>query len=117
MGPAMVVRLFLLITVSSLVIGCASTAPPVGGRASWEGQDPYKPIHKPKLLAKPSPPVPDPNAEREKLLATLPLYSAAWVALHNQIEAEEDRRLQNKLVICRGCFARADEDYTGSLHP
>jgi hypothetical protein len=113
----MVVRLFLFIAVSSLVTGCASTAPSVGGRLSWEGQDPYKPIHKPKLLAKPSPSVPDPNAEREKLLATVPLYSAAWVVLHNQIEAEEDRRLKNKLLICRGCFAKADQDSTGSLHP
>ena len=111
----MVVRLFLLVTVSSLVTGCASTAPPNGGRVSW-GQDPHKPIHKPKLLAKSSPSVPDPNAKRQELLATLPLYSAAWVALHNQIEAEEDRRLQNKLVICRGCFAKEDEDYTASLH-
>ena len=116
MGPAMVVRLFLLITVSSLVSGCASSPPPNGGRVSW-GQDPNRSIHKPKLLAKSSPSVPDPNAEREKLLATLPLYSAQWVALHNQIEAEEDRRLQNKLVICRGCFAKEDEVYTGSLHP
>jgi hypothetical protein len=62
-----------------------------------------------------APAQPDPNREKEKVLATLRKYSAEWVALHTEIEAEEDRRLKAKLVICRGCSPKEDADRTGSL--
>jgi hypothetical protein len=56
------------------------------------------------------------NAERAKVLMALQPYSAAWWAVHDEIEAENDRRLNRKLVICRGCFnPKATEDQTGSI--
>ena len=54
----------------------------------------------------PPPAVPDPTSET----ATLRPSSVAWAALY----AEEDRRIDAKIVICRGCFPEAD-DTTGSL--
>ena len=62
-----------------------------------------------------APAQPDPNREKEKVLATLREYSAEWAALHKEIEAEEDRRLKAKLVICRGCLPQEDVDRTASL--
>jgi hypothetical protein len=119
-GSAMVIRHFLvLISAGSLVAGCASAPPPVGERIAWDGslKRPNSPIRKERRLADAPAPLPDPNAEREKVLATLRLYSAEWVALHNQIEAEEDRRLKIKLVICRGCFPKLDEDSGPKARP
>jgi hypothetical protein len=46
----------------------------------------------------------DANHEREKLLAAQRPYSAAWWAIHDEIEADHDRRLARKLVICAGCW-------------
>jgi hypothetical protein len=116
----MVVRLLIsLVIVSSLVAGCASTPPPIGARIAWDGlgQDPNWQIRQKHHRAKPSPSLPDPNAEREKVLATLRPYSAEWFALSEQIDADEDRRLKTKLVICRGCLPKNDEDYTASVRP
>jgi hypothetical protein len=50
------------------------------------------------------PSAPNPNAEKEKLLATLRPDSDEWAALYEEIEAEENRRINSKIVICRGCF-------------
>lgn len=59
---------------------------------------------------------PDPNVDREKVLVTLRPYSAAWWVVHDEMEAEEDKRLNAKMVICRTCFAAPDlEDHTGSV--
>jgi hypothetical protein len=116
----MVVRQFVfLIAFSSLAAGCASTPPPVGARIARDGlaQDPNRHIRQKPRRAKPSPSLPDPNAEREKVLATLRPYSAEWFALSGQIEAEEDRRLKTRLVICRGCLPQEDADFTGSVRP
>ena len=120
MGPAMVFR-YLIITIiisGSLVSGCASPPPPVVGKFAWDGlgQDPNKRIRQHRLVKEPAS-APDSNTERQSVLATLRPYSAEWVALYNQIEAEEDRRLKIKLVICHGCFPKLDADYTGSLRP
>ena len=118
---------FALISVGLLVSGCAGAPPPpVGGRFAWDGlgQDPNKPVrHKPrprvaassKTAVKP----PDPNAEREKVLATLRPYSAAWWVVQDEIVAEEQRRLNARLVICRTCLptANSPEDYTASVRP
>ena len=50
------------------------------------------------------------------MLATLRPYSDAWWAVHDEIEAETDRQLGSKLVICRSCAMQPpSEDVTGSI--
>jgi len=50
------------------------------------------------------------------VLNTLQPYSAAWWAIHDEIEAEEQRRVNKKIVICRTCAPTAGpEDHTGSV--
>lgn len=50
------------------------------------------------------------------MLATLRPYSDAWWAVHDEIEAENDRQLGSKLVICRSCVTQPPtEEVTGSI--
>lgn len=50
------------------------------------------------------------------MLSTLRPYSDAWWAVHDEIEAENDRQLGSKLVICRSCVTQPpSEDTTGSI--
>jgi len=50
------------------------------------------------------------------VLSTLRPYSDAWWAVHDEIEAENDRQLGSKLVICRSCVTQPPgEDTTGSI--
>lgn len=51
------------------------------------------------------------------MLDTLRPYSEAWWAVHDEIEAENDKQLGTKLVICPRCVqsSRQDEDVTGSI--
>jgi hypothetical protein len=117
--------LFALITVGLLVSGCASAPPPAGGgRFAWDGlgQDPNKPAphaRRPMVAAPPRVAVkPDPNLEREKVLATFQPYSSAWWAVRDEIDAEEHRRINEKIVICRSCLRSAHaQDYTASVRP
>jgi hypothetical protein len=61
-------------------------------------------------------PVTDPNLERQKVLATMRPYSDAWWAVQDEIEAENDRQLGSKLVICRSCVTPPrGEETTGSI--
>jgi hypothetical protein len=59
----------------------------------------------------------DPNQERERVLGTLRPYSDAWWAVHDEIEAENDRQLGAKLMICPRCVQSSppSEDVTGSI--
>src|SRR3954469_10199662 len=41
---------------------------------------------------------------REQTFASLRPYSAAWWSIHDAIEADHDKRLARKLVICTGCL-------------
>jgi len=50
------------------------------------------------------------NSEREKVLTTLRPYSAARWIVHDAIEADREKELTRKLVICRGCFVRSNEE-------
>ena len=50
------------------------------------------------------------------MLGTLRPYSDAWWAVQDEIEAENDKQLGSKLVICRSCVPQApSEDTTGSI--
>lgn len=50
------------------------------------------------------------------MLATLRPYSDAWWAVHDEIEAENDRQLGSKLVICHSCVTQPPgQEVTGSI--
>jgi hypothetical protein len=109
--------LLALIAMPFMVVGCASAQVPVGGPFGWDGlgQDPNKPLRNTKRMMR-LPAKPDPNVERQKVLNALQPYSAAWWVVHDEIEAEEQRRVNNKIVICRACVPTASpEDHTGSV--
>jgi hypothetical protein len=109
-------QLLLFLSIALVIGGCASTPPRPVERIALNGLgQSKKPQHGEHRLTVTTPAQPDPNREREKVLATLREYSAEWVALRKEIEAEEDRRLKAKLVICRGCLRKEDADRTGSL--
>lgn len=59
----------------------------------------------------------NPNRERERVLGTLRPYSEAWWAVHDEIEAENDRQLGSRLVICPRCIPSpaSGEEATGSI--
>jgi hypothetical protein len=114
---------FVLISIGVLVLGCA-TAPtvPSGGRFAWDGlgQDPNKTARhnrRTTVLTKTAD-MPDSNNGREEVLGTLRPYSAAWWLVRDEIDLEEQRRINAKIVICRSCFPKdRPEDHTGSVHP
>lgn len=62
--------------------------------------------------------LPDPNIVREKVLATLRPYSTAWWAVQDAMDAEEQKRINAKMVICRACLPPpARDEYTASVRP
>jgi hypothetical protein len=103
------VRHFLvaLIAMHFVAVGCASAQAPVGGRFAWDGlgQDPNKPLRNAKRIMR-LPAKPDSNAARQRVLNSLQPYSAAWWIVHDEIEAEEQRFVNKKIVICRACHRR-----------
>lgn len=122
----MVKYLCVLIAISFILPGCASAqSPPTAGRFAWDGlgQDPNRPVrHKRRpgaaLSALAAVKPPDPNIEREKVLAALRPYSTAWWAVQDAMEAEEQKRINAKMVICRACLPPPGRDeYTASLRP
>nr|WP_247393339.1 hypothetical protein [Bradyrhizobium sp. 35] len=103
-------------SVSFLLAGCA-TAPLTPGRAiGWDGlgrnsNPPYtaRRARSPSIARQP-------NKERERVLLALRPYSEAWWVVHDEIEAENDRQLRTRLVICHGCLTPSlSQDATGSL--
>lgn len=56
------------------------------------------------------------NRTREEALTSLRPYSAAWWVIHDEIEADHDKRLARKLVICVGCVRHSLQgDVTGTV--
>ncbi|MCP3369836.1 hypothetical protein [Bradyrhizobium cajani] len=110
---------FLLLTFCAALLGC--TVAPAQERRSiaWDGlgRNPNRPPVTKQRVASPPPAESDPNQERERVLGTLRPYSEAWWAVHDEIEAENDRRLGAKLVICPRCVPSPPpgEDTTGSI--
>ena len=109
---------FILLTFCAALAGC--TAAPAAERRpiAWDGlgQNPNRPAVTKHRAANQTPAESDPNQERERVLGTLRPYSDAWWAVHDEIEAENDRQLGSKLVICPRCVAQPpSEDTTGSI--
>ncbi|MGL9622628.1 hypothetical protein QRQ56_32120 [Bradyrhizobium sp. U531] len=112
---------FILLTFCTALLGCAVAPAQERRSIAWDGfgQDPNKisklPVAK-RRAAPPAPAASDPNQERERVLGTLRPYSEAWWAVYDEIEAERDKQLGTKLVICPRCVQpRQDEEVTGSI--
>lgn len=118
---------FVLLTFCAALMGCAVAPAQERRPIAWDGlgQDPNKDPNKAshhrsvtkQRAASPAPAQDNPNQERERVLGTLRPYSEAWWAVHDEIEAENDRQLGTKLVICPRCVQRPspDDDVTGSI--
>jgi hypothetical protein len=101
-----------------LLCDAVRSIPPGGLTIAWDGlgRDPNRPPVTKRRVTNPSPAQSDPNQERARVLGTLRPYSEAWWAVHDEIEAENDRQLGTKLVICRRCVPPPpSEDVTGSI--
>ena len=86
---------------------------------AWDGlgQDPNRPSVTKRRVTNQAAAASDPNQERERVLGTQRPYSDAWWAVHDEIEAENDRQLGAKLVVWRRCRPPPppSEDVTGSV--
>ncbi|MBC9882898.1 hypothetical protein G8O24_36965 [Bradyrhizobium sp. INPA01-394B] len=111
-------HILVLLSFCAALAGCASAPAAERRPIAWDGlgQDPNRPAVAKHRLANPPARESDPNLERQRVLATLRPYSDAWWAVNDEIEAENDRQLESKLVICRSCVTQPPiEDTTGSI--
>lgn len=110
---------FVLLTFCAALMGCAAAPAQERRPIAWDGlgQNPNRPPVTKRRAANPAPTQENPNQERERVLGTLRPYSEAWWAVHDEIEAENDRQLGTKLVICPRCVQSPSpgEDVTGSV--
>ncbi|MDA9477530.1 hypothetical protein XI03_24195 [Bradyrhizobium sp. CCBAU 65884] len=119
----MIRRGFILLTFCTALLGCAAAPAQERRPIAWDGlgQDPNKGSNRPhaakRRATNPAPAASDPNQERQRVLGTLRPYSEAWWAVHDEIEAENDKQLGTKLVICPRCVQppQQSEDATGSI--
>ncbi|WP_092034665.1 hypothetical protein [Bradyrhizobium sp. OK095] len=109
----------VLLTFCAALMGCAGAPAQERRPIGWDGlgQNPNRPVVTKRRATDHAPAVSDPNQERERVLGTLRPYSEAWWAVHDEIEAENDRQLGTKLVICPRCVQAppSSEDVTGSI--
>jgi hypothetical protein len=111
---------------TAALCGCATPASqpnfarplPSSTSVAWKAQRHHP--HIPKKRDHAAVPLPtdadQANEKRAQILASLKQYSAAWWVVHDEIEAENDRQLNRKLLICRGCsIPQASTDQTGSI--
>lgn len=115
---------FILLTFCTMLLACAVAPAQERRPIAWDGlgQDPNKSANRADIAKRratnPAPAANDPNQDRERVLGTLRPYSEAWWAVHDEIEAEKDRQLGTKLVICPRCVQSSSppsEDVTGSI--
>lgn len=111
-------HLLIPIFVLSLFSCCAYAQPAQRHKIAWDGlgRDPNLPpvTSHAKNISAGHPD--DPNAKRQNMIAALRPYSQAWWVVHDEIEAENDRRISSRLVICQGCIPHVTpQDVTGSI--
>ena len=111
-------HVIVLLSFCAALAGCAAAAAAERRPIAWDGlgQDPNRPVVTKRRLANHAPPDSHSNLDRQRVLSTLRPYSDAWWAVHDEIEAENDKQLGSKLVICPRCVAKPpSEDVTGSI--
>lgn len=111
-------HILVLLSFCAALAGCANAPAAERRPLAWDGlgQNPNRPAITKRRLANHAAPASDPNVERQRVLGTLRPYSDAWWAVQDEIEAEKDRQLGSKLVICGSCVAQPPgEDVTGSI--
>jgi len=97
---------YVLTLACLLLSGCASAPFPKDGPIAWDGLGPddnlsaATELH-PKTASTSRR---DLETKREVMLATLDPRSAEWQALHDQIDADREKRLKAQLRICNGCL-------------
>ncbi|MBH5399444.1 hypothetical protein HZZ13_16885 [Bradyrhizobium sp. CNPSo 4010] len=110
---------FILLTFCTALIGCAEAPAQERRAVAWDGlgKDPNRTHVAKRRVTTGAPAASDPNQERERVLGTLRPYSEAWWAVQDEIQAENDRKLGAKLVICPRCVESSPprEDVTGSI--
>ena len=110
--------ILVLLSFCAALAGYASASAAERRPIAWDGlgQDPNRPAVTKRRLANHTASESDPNGERQRVLATLRPYSDAWWGVKDEIEAENDKQLGSKLVICRSCVTQPPvEDVTGSI--
>ncbi|WP_426424881.1 hypothetical protein [Bradyrhizobium genosp. A] len=108
----MIKRTVCLLVMGLILSACAvGPLPQRGGPIAWDGlgRDPNlpAPLHRQRLAT--TAPTIDPTAGEDALLASLPPKSSEWFAAQRRIDADRDKRLAAKLVICRGCSELASK--------
>ncbi|MBR1175151.1 hypothetical protein JQ617_14370 [Bradyrhizobium sp. KB893862 SZCCT0404] len=115
----MIRHALVLLTFCATLMGCAAAPAQERRPIAWDGlgQNPNRAHVTKRRTANPTPVKDNPNQERERVLATLRPYSEAWWAVHDEIEAENDRKLGTKLVICPRCVGSPPpgDEVTGSI--
>lgn len=113
---------FISLAFCAALMGCAAAPAQERRPIAWDGlgqnpnQVPKRPSVTTRRVTSQTPAESDPNHERDKVLGTLRPYSEAWWAVHDEIEAEKERQLGAKLVICRHCAQSPPSgDATGSI--
>nr|WP_084299165.1 hypothetical protein [Bradyrhizobium sp. WSM1743] len=104
------------ISAACLLTGCATAPLAPSCAIAWDGlgRNPNLPSTARRVTS--SPLAYEHNKERERVLLALRPYSEAWWAVHDEIEAENDRQLSKRLVICHGCLTHPPSEYsTGSI--
>ena len=109
----------VLLTFCAALTGCTVAPAQERRPIAWDGlgRDPNRPPVTKRRAANPAPAQDNPNQERERVLGTLRPYSDAWWAVQDEIEAENDKQLGSKLMICPRCVQSSPqgEDVTGSI--
>lgn len=98
----MIVRAAVMVVIALSVDGCAS--PRESGPNYFSGPVPARYRASYGHISNAASPAPDPMAAEDALLNTFDPRSAEWRIAYSKIEAEREKRLAAKLVICVGCL-------------
>lgn len=106
----MIKRTVSMLAIVLILSGCAvGTLPQRGGPIAWDGlgrdpnlRPPPQRRHLPEVAV-------DPTIEEDARLADLAPRSSEFFAALRKIEADRDKRLGAKLIICNGCSVSASK--------
>jgi hypothetical protein len=99
----MIARYIAVMAFASLLGGCASERAWTGPIASVKVRAAqHHPLH--RQMNSEARPAANPAIAEDDILNSLDPRSAEWRVAYARIEADRDRRLAAKLIICRGCL-------------